>query len=241
MNIYHIHIRKTAGTTVLSLLKGLFDKDQICPIRSETELNTKIPLDQRAEYIKKYSLVTGHFYSQAEKLRDTHEFIVFLRDPIKRTISAYNQILADKNDIFRKFIINKTFQESLLVPECAREFRNGQCRQLVRNAGYDYDSISSVERVSIASDFLNDIWFLGIQDVFELSYSILNYKLTKQSSSINAPKINTKNTASGLKDNKLDSDTLKILFEINAEDRALYETALKIFDSRVRDFIINKK
>ena len=238
MRIYHIHIRKTAGTAVLSLLKSAFEKEQVCPIRSEIELNAKIQMEDRLKYIQQYSLVTGHFYNQGQNLKRTHNFVVFVRQPISRTVSSYNQIISDENDIFRRFILNKHMSEALLTPECAREFRNGQTRQLVRNAGEEYDKLTPEKRIAIATDFLQSSWFLGVQDIFELSYNLLSKKIGKEFVKNEAPKINTEITAKGKKSKDLDSNILRILYEINKEDLVLFENALKIFDHRVRDFII---
>lgn len=238
MRLYHIHIRKTAGTTILSLLNSLFNKERICPIRSEIELNTRIKFGERLKYLQNFDLISGHYYNYGKRLDETHKSIVFVRDPLKRTISAYNQIMSDENDIYRKFIIDKKMQDALLDINCAREFRNAQCRQLVNNAGYEYDSISAMERIAIACTFLKNVWFLGIQDMFEVSYNLLKSKLKLEINNIKeSPKINTKITASGIKIKDIESDVLRTIYEINREDLLIYEFALKEFDSTLINYI----
>jgi integrase len=226
--IYHIHIRKTAGTVIHELLRKQFQEQQVCPIRSEIELRGKFLIDERLTTIRQYPLISGHFYSFGKRLMPAYKIVTFLRDPVARTISAFNHIQYSKRDPFHKKLTGLTIGEALQSNLADLELRNGQTRFLVGNAGYDYNNLDD-DAISIAKSFIDQLFFVGIQELMELSVQRLTFLL-----GVDPPhqidRINTKVTASGIKVNDLSADELKLVQKYNAYDLQVYQYAREKFE-----------
>jgi hypothetical protein len=226
--IYHIHIRKTAGTVIHNLLRKQFQKQQVCPIRSEIELKCKIPFGERLTKISEYPLISGHFYSFGKHLLPEYKIVTFLRDPIARTVSAFNHIQYSKRDPFHKKLKGLTLCDALESNLADVELRNGQTRFLVGNAGFDYNNLDE-NSVSIANAFIEQMFFVGIQELMEPSILHLTRLLH-----IDAPqrihRVNTKVTASGIKVDDLSDEELTLVHEYNAYDFQIYQYAYKRFE-----------
>jgi Sulfotransferase family len=80
-----IHIPKTAGTTLTSLLNSKFHQSKICPAEVWSEL-VEIPPDR----LHQYQLFRGHFFYDINDLIPRKPvYITILRQPIERVISGY--------------------------------------------------------------------------------------------------------------------------------------------------------
>lgn len=78
--IVHMHIPKTAGTSVNEAFYKIYGKDGICPARYEPEF-----VDQN---ISDYSFFTGHIGFDLASALDAN-IVTVLRDPVDRFISVY--------------------------------------------------------------------------------------------------------------------------------------------------------
>jgi hypothetical protein len=81
-----IHIPKTAGTSITSVIAKSFKREDICPGR--TMLDYK---DKGEEELAKYKFYKGHIYYEfaIEKLPKDTKFVTVLREPVERVISLY--------------------------------------------------------------------------------------------------------------------------------------------------------
>ncbi len=228
--IYFLHIRKTAGTSFNNLLRQGFEPHNICPILSEIELQQKIPKKDWGNYLNAYNYIRGHFYSIHQYLNNFYT-ITILRDPIKRSISAFNHITNDLTDPLNKYIGGQSIHEAIHIPELQIEFSNAQTKYLVENAGYKYNDLSDEQRIKVAMDFLLQIDFFGFQEMFETSISLLSALsgLTFKNTYVRS---NTKITEQGTKDNEAYVIWSELALK-NKLDLEVYKRALRIFDARV--------
>ncbi len=224
LKIYHIHIRKTAGTVVYNLLSKQFSQNDVCPIRSEIELRGKFPPRQRLPEITRYRLISGHFYTFGSALSPEYKMITFLRDPLTRAVSTFNHIQNDIRDPFHKKIKGMPISEALQSNLAALELNNGQTRFLVGNAGHDHTQLDDQSAVDIAKSFLDQMFFVGIQEQIESSLQGL-----AQQFSIDVPdqipRLNTQITELGIKVGDLSAAELALLQEHNKHDLEIYSYA----------------
>lgn len=223
LKTYHIHIRKTAGTVVYNLLSKQFSQNDVCPIRSEIELRGKFPPRQRLPEITRYRLISGHFYTFGKELSPEYKMITFLREPLVRTVSTFNHIQNDIRDPFHKKLKGMSLSEALQSNLAALELNNGQTRFLVGNAGHDHTQLDD-QSVDIAKSFLDQMFFVGIQEQLESSIHRLALCLRIEPPT-HVPRINTKITKAGLKISDLNSDVVTLLQEHNTYDLEVYQYA----------------
>lgn len=138
--LYFLHIPKTAGTTLISLLDLHFAPDEICPIQLDTKIHELIP-----EKIAHYRLIRGHLdYDFYKLLAKKPIYITMLRDPLERVISLYEywrqnvEILgADQphnSTIFRDAVSGSLYDFVCFKSDLIRfEVENNQVRRIVSN------------------------------------------------------------------------------------------------------------
>jgi hypothetical protein len=80
-----IHLKKTGGTSLRSMIQGLFPADRICPLR-DNNLHS-----YSAAELGRFDLFAGHFDLNSVKYipRSSVKTIALFRDPIARVISFY--------------------------------------------------------------------------------------------------------------------------------------------------------
>lgn len=111
---YFLHIPKTAGTTFKAVLQQPFLSSQVCNAENLLELSRSDHSDKR--------LFMGHYFHGIEKLigRNPH-YITFLRDPVKRFVSHYQNIKRQAHHPFHQYTASlESFIESPVIQEhCA--------------------------------------------------------------------------------------------------------------------------
>lgn len=226
--IYHIHIRKTAGTVIHTLLKQQFKQTEVCPIRSEFELNKGFPVNQRVSALNQYRMISGHFYTLGRHLIPEFKAVTFLRDPIVRTVSAFNHIQNANRDPYHKLLKGLTLGEALTSNRADLELNNAQTRFLVGNAGYNHRQLDN-NSLSIAKSFIDQLFFVGVQEFIEPGIARLT-QLMNIETPTQIHQINTKVTKSGIKVSELTNKELNLLQENNAYDLQVYEYVRKQYD-----------
>jgi hypothetical protein len=230
--VFFLHIRKTAGTSIRSVLEKQFDAGQRCPIRSELELRLKVS-DQSdwKTYLTTYRFVGGHYYRIAPLLMEEgYKVVTILRDPLDRAISAYNHVKNDKRDPLHKIAVELSFREAIAEPKLAIEFRNSLARYLVGNAGHDFNKLTPEQKVDAALDFLNRIDFFGFQELINHAGKQIGRYLGMNSIA-EVPRLNQEVTANGVNRHEVIKD-IPIFEANNTIDREIYSRALRVYDQR---------
>lgn len=83
--MFFMHVEKTAGTSLVSLLRSAFDESKICP---QPPFGT---WTWRAQEVPGYSLYWGHFTADfIEEMDPRGSRITMMRDPVDRIVSLYD-------------------------------------------------------------------------------------------------------------------------------------------------------
>jgi hypothetical protein len=131
---YFLHIPKTAGTSLISLLTSQFPAEQTCPAQLWSRL-LAIPRRDLA----RYRLFVGHFYHYfLDYLGRPATAFTFLRDPVERALSHYEHILRDSHHYLHDKVKQQgSFLAFLHDPQTLPMVANFQTRAL----GVDLDPV----------------------------------------------------------------------------------------------------
>jgi hypothetical protein len=92
--IIFMHIPKTAGRTLRSILEKNYSKDEVIRTYSNKQIEQFQSLSKNEK--DKLKLIIGHnFFGMHEQLEGPFSYITMLRDPIERVLSLYYFILRE--------------------------------------------------------------------------------------------------------------------------------------------------
>lgn len=229
--LFHLHIRKTAGTALLVGVLPFYKGRRICPYRSDFEFFNKVPEPKRAEELNGYELVSGHFYKSAQLIDDSYKKIVVLRDPLSRTVSAFNQIKNDGRDLLHKKLGDACFLAALNNTRLAPEFWNCQARALVAALGYDFDKLNDTEKIECAIETLQTFDLVGVYEQLDVLWARLLSELQLPTRQL--PVANAAITEGGIGPTDV-YDSLGIFAQRNRLDYVLYSAAVRMASSSPR-------
>ena len=87
--LYYLHIPKTAGTSLITILDGYFKNQEVLRLHAWKYLLPKMPLD-----FSKFRFVRGHYgYGFYRLLPKKPIYLTVLRDPKDVIVSSYKMIL----------------------------------------------------------------------------------------------------------------------------------------------------
>lgn len=229
-HIVIVHIPKTAGTSLKESIAAKFDVNEICfdyhqPLAKIPSLRKIQCLVSSVQTRRiEQHIIFGHFlagkYADFSKLlfckRKGWTYITFLRDPLQRAISHYHfwkRTHHVEHRIWRRFTRENWTLERFLL---CREFENFQSQFLWRFPISNFD-------------------FIGIAEHFEESLQMLGYMLPEfHGLSIRAdnshPEKRTGDRYS------IDASLAEEFMRHNAEDYAIYNQAMEIFEQQRHRF-----
>jgi hypothetical protein len=228
--IIFIHIPKTAGRTLRTVIRGQYRRQQIC-IASQTPGDPfrdylSLPAEQQAQI----RIVQGHFpYGLHEHIDRQAVYATMLREPIARVISYYRFV--------RDHPEHKN-HATVMAKGLAGFIRETQSRQL-DNAQLRYLAAAQDAPFGACTEAMLDeaIWRLderfaavGLVEAFDDSLLLMSRALGWRLPfyrSINVSKHR-------LGDAELSADLLDLLREYNRLDQRLYDYARQRFEQTVR-------
>lgn len=191
--LYFLHIRKTGGTTLMTLLDDHFDVNSILTEHDWHSLLPKMPKD-----FLKIRLVRGHFgYGLHRILPQKPIYITMLRDPTDRTVSDYEQSKRTAN--FEEIILPNTEIDEVIHSKNRIRFTNNQIHSLTldreisdltslltKQHGLFYLTVFALEMRSpndpndeellqLAKKKILEFAFVGLSEKFEESLDLLCY------------------------------------------------------------------
>jgi len=220
-----IHIPKTAGTTLTSLLNSKFHQSKICPAEVWSEV-----IDIPREELAQYQLFRGHFfYDIGELLPRKPVYITMLRHPIERVISGY-EFMRRNVPTRTEALLNHHKAKTMTLMEYVSDLENpsmsnSQTRHLSLNRCKDEPE----EWLAIAKRHLTEFACFGLVERFQDSMALLSYTFGWN------PLAEYSNLMIGsrqLKQDQLAPEVLEMIAHRNALDLALYEYAQELFADR---------
>ncbi|MCW5774972.1 MAG: sulfotransferase family 2 domain-containing protein [Phycisphaeraceae bacterium] len=240
--LYFLHIPKTAGTALRTFLESRFAVDEICPYLTTPEI---IPHPPSA--LARYRLFCGHHGMYLPRIiRAEPAIVTVLREPIERCVSHFRHLQATTNDWLHEKVRGKTFEQFVMSEDGVVELLNFQTRFLVNDdLRRDYYGHSVLRQTDLkaleakyadpsqlvrATALLDRAAFVGVQERFDDGLRLLSYTFGWPPVTT-FPKYNTAKVAfdpSGLTPAAMDR-----LNELTLLDRALYDHARTLFESRL--------
>ncbi|MBX3085765.1 MAG: sulfotransferase family 2 domain-containing protein [Anaerolineae bacterium] len=239
-----MHVPKTGGTSLAKIIGPHFPQSDICELPVWNKL-PRYSLDFRRP-----QFLSGHVYYEIRRLLSPDVlFMTILRDPVERTLSAYEQMrrgpfdLSDQLDWpFEKRPETISIEEFLEPPYSERFVTNLATRYLA--AEFD-PPISKVQDIAVtveqrdrldlevAKQRLSQFIFVGIMEEFEKTLDLAAYTfgwLRLPSQHLNAAP--TRITRAELPSRLLDR-----IHVINDLDLRLYDYAKALFHERYDDMM----
>lgn len=248
---FFLHIPKCGGSSLVKYISSWFSNDVVCRVPNNEAFMDQIDLVLDAK------VLYGHQFFPFTYILQKPVFIAtFLRDPIQRTISAFEYIRRKKDHIYHeKFIASiKNISDFLTDDFFCFHSANMQTRML----GADYDLsgiVQSVKTGFFSADIgkqkialaeqekcsdamlerakyrLSTIQFFGVLDYFDESISLLSHQL-----SLNPPnaifKENVASSEEQAKRMEYLPQEIKFLVKHNEYDLKLLEFAKDLFWKR---------
>ena len=252
---YFLHIPKTAGTSLRSIVEEQFPKDHIAPFSYMHELADVVKRDKNE--LVNYTLFAGHMgHTLISLLPRAPRVITMIREPVNRTISRFKNLMRNRG---RKSVGHERFldpeatiEDFLSFPPTRRLVTNFQ----VRNIALDFDltktyhdddgqeilpkqakllsytrtDMSDGELLAKAKQRLASFDFVGITDRFAESMELL-LATFGWTTTMDVPHLNALPDPA-LTEQTLSSETMAKIEVYTRLDAELYRFAAELFEQR---------
>jgi len=255
--LYYLHIPKTAGTSLITILDGCFAKEKVLRLHAWKFLLPKMPLD-----FSKYRFVRGHYgYGFYRLLPKKPIYLTVLRDPKDIIVSSYKMIQRQPEEAKRYSIPQEKTISELITDPKIEGLNDTQTHWLavdldVLSLSKDMDltqladfqpeehsyfknpDISDEKLLETAKEHLSEFAWVGITEKFEESLFLLHYTFDWK------PIHNTvkKNVAphNAQKDDLTD-EALEKISQWTKLDNELYRYGNELFESRYSKMVEDLK
>jgi Sulfotransferase family len=241
-----IHIAKTAGTTLTSIIDANFSVDDISPEpdyleEHYSENGASANHENLIQLLKHYRFIRGHFaYSFIHPLLpETTLYMTMLRHPVERFLSFYEFLKRDrergepKRRIDLQLLRNATADGLLNFignpdPMIKAKLCNRQMHQLTSYAA-DTSNLSERDLLQLAKQNLEKFSFVGLTERFQDSVLLMSYRFGwYPNNSYQSLRV----AQDRAHQDGLDQKIIDMILECNQLDSELYEYAQTLFDTR---------
>lgn len=227
--IVFIHIPKTGGMTLYSMIKDIYKPSElhkINPAMESIEEYKSLPKGRK----DKLKAIYGHMdYQIHELLPSNSRYVTMMRSPVERVISHYHYVRRTANDPLRELAMRSSLDD--WVARCnLNEMDNGQTRRLsgsMDSVRFGECSTEMLERArhNVQQNFA----LVGITERFDETYGLLS-KLFNWPIKRYLP-MNVAQQRSSI--NEIPARTIRLIEKFNALDMELYEHATRLFADRI--------
>lgn len=234
-----LHIPKAAGSTLAAVIERQFDRHTIYNVRGD-EVRESINEFKNLSEDKRRQIkcLKGHMsFGLHNYLPLPATYITMLRDPVERVISHYSYVLRTPAHYLHKRVASakmglREYVRSGLSPELS----NGQVRLI--SGIKSVDSISgnnpvSIDILNVAKRNLQDYFaVVGLSERFD--ESLILFKRILGWENVFYIKQNVAVTRFSSQE-VYDEETIDVIRNVNRLDLKLYDYAVRMFESLVRD------
>lgn len=225
-----IHIPKTAGTTLINIIRNSFSSKTLLEFNSYDLAKWYKINELPIESLKKYKLIYGHMGTGSHiDLNLTKPYFTFFRNPLERVISYYSYVKRNPNHRFHNEAMRTASILGFLKNAKTPEMDNGQTRQI---AGVELEvPIGSLDEkiFELAINNLeNHYFFIGLVERFDESILLLknNLGIIPYYKSLNV-------TEKRMQISDLSEEAINFIEKKNRFDIDLYKFAQKKFENQI--------
>lgn len=223
--VIYFHIPKTGGTTLRSIIKRQYNKEEVFEVKVHPHLIGSIKKFIDLTSRKNLSCVVGHIpYGVSRYLDGDYKRITIVRSPIKRVISYY--YFSKTTDSIENYGVSlREFVGEGYNPEV----ENGMTKQLsgkfshmiAGNKRRRYNMTCSKDDFRRAKKNINTFDFVGFTSEFDKSLIAMSYRYGW--SNISYARGNTNKSRPSIKE--IDEKTISLIRDRNKYDIKLYKYA----------------
>ncbi len=227
-----LHIPKTAGTTLMSILDRQYPVESIHSFGADAHTAVAQFKAMNEDSRAKIQLLRGHMaYGLHEFLPAPAVYFTVLRDPVARVISTYNFILRTPDHyLYEAVTRQKMSLHDLLESKLPLMMNDGQVRLISgvwgeRAFGEVTEAMLEKAKKNLAESFV----VVGITEQFDQTLCLLKENLNWQQA-ISYQWLNV--SRQGLQASELSAATVDLIQRVNGQDIALYAYARELFKAQ---------
>lgn len=225
-----LHIPKTAGTTLLSILRRIYCDELVYEIYSDNSIDHALAEFKGLPKHEKKSIkcLSGHYtFGIHQNIPNPYRYISFLRDPVERVISHYFFVKNYKHHP----LYSKIHQEGVSLREYVGldpELSNEQARMI---AGANDDSPTEKLRKQALKNIEEHFAVVGVTDRFDESVAVMAHHLEWDNTKVYYRKRNVSRSRPTAQE--IDPEVRAYIESKNRVDRELYEKASEWLDQEI--------
>lgn len=236
MTLVFVHVPKTAGTTLQSIISRLYKPHEILaeyPTESLSRLEQRFKAFSTEQQVA-IKVILGHFpYGSCNWSENRPTYVTVLREPIDRLISHYHFVKRAPDHYLHQAVnVQDMSLEEYVASGISLEMDNGQTRMICGPAAMKipFGQCTADMLAEAKYNLRNKITVVGLTEDFDRTVILMGHIF-----GWNWPFYIARNrTRNRPQRTEIAPETIRIMEKQNRFDIALYNYARELFDARVR-------